>query len=126
MTDFFANVEAEDPPRRVLFVCSKNQWRSPTAERVWRRHPRLEVRSGGTSQSARHTVSAEDITWADVVVVMEQKHKSKLRADFPGLLRDKAVHVLDIPDEYRFMDTELVELLSRQVAALLQLEPPRP
>ncbi len=45
----------------ILFVCSRNQWRSPTAEQVWRRHPQFNVRSGGTSLSARHTVSAQDI-----------------------------------------------------------------
>lgn len=54
----------------VLFVCSRNQWRSPTAEQVFRRHPALNVRSGGTSPNARHTVSAQDIQWADVILVM--------------------------------------------------------
>ena len=40
----------------VLFVCSRNQWRSPTAEQVWRRHPRVNARSAGTSGSARRVV----------------------------------------------------------------------
>jgi predicted protein tyrosine phosphatase len=105
----------------VLFVCSRNQWRSPTAERVWRRHPRLSVRSGGTSPGARHTVSGDDIRWADVVIVMEHKHKSRLVADFRELLANTPLHVLDIPDEYRFMDPELVGLLEQSVASVLQL-----
>ena len=106
----------------VLFVCSRNQWRSPTAEQVWRRHPLLNVRSGGTSSSARHTVSDTDIDWADVVIVMEQKHKSRLVAEFGDLLADKPVHVLDIPDEYKYMDPELVELLEQSVGSLLNIE----
>lgn len=108
--------------QNVLFVCSRNQWRSPTAEQVWRRHPQLNVRSGGTSPSARHTVSEADIGWADVVIVMEQKHKSRLVADFGVLLAGKPVHVLDIPDDYKYMDPELVELLEQSVGSLLNIE----
>ena len=50
-----------DERLKVLFVCSRNQWRSPTAEQIWRKHPQLLVRSGGTSPNARHKVSVEDI-----------------------------------------------------------------
>ncbi len=108
--------------QNILFVCSRNQWRSPTAEQVWRRHPRFNVRSGGTSPSARHTVSADDIDWADVVIVMEPKHKSRLVAEFTRLLDHKPIHVLDIPDEYKYMDPELVELLEQSVGHLLGLD----
>jgi predicted protein tyrosine phosphatase len=107
----------------VLFVCSRNQWRSPTAERVWRRHPTLGVRSGGTSPNARHTVSADDVRWADVIFVMVHRHKQRLAAAFAGLLTDKPVHVLDIPDVYRYMDPELVELLEQSVGSILNIEP---
>ena len=112
----------QEKRQHILFVCSRNQWRSPTAEQVWRRHPALSVRSGGTSPSARHTVSDADIEWADVVMVMEPKHKKRLVASFGGLLSGKPVHVLDIPDEYRYMDPELIELLTQSVGPLLQLE----
>jgi hypothetical protein len=56
--------------RNVLFICSKNQWRSPTAETVWRKHPDLSVRSAGTSSTARRKVSVDDIRWADVIFVI--------------------------------------------------------
>jgi predicted protein tyrosine phosphatase len=108
-------------PIHVLFVCSRNQWRSPTAEHLWRKHPRLSVRSGGTSPSARHPVSHADIEWADMILVMEDKHASRLKAQFGPLLTHKALHVLDIPDEYRFMDPELVEALRSGVEPLLGL-----
>ena len=51
----------------VLFICSRNQWRSPTAEQVWRKHPLLSVRSAGTSPNARRQVSADDISWSTVI-----------------------------------------------------------
>ncbi|XHS80528.1 low molecular weight protein tyrosine phosphatase family protein [Burkholderiaceae bacterium UC74_6] len=106
----------------VLFVCSRNQWRSPTAEQVWRKHPAIAVRSGGTSPNARHPVSATDIAWAQVIFVMEEKHKSRLQASFTRLLENKTIHVLDIPDEYKFMDPELVELLRDSVGAVLEVD----
>jgi predicted protein tyrosine phosphatase len=103
----------------ILFVCSRNQWRSPTAEQVWRRHPGLKVRSGGTSRNARHPVSIDDVLWADLICVMEEKHQSQLKANFRDALKGKCLHVLDIPDDYRYMDPELVELVRDGVAALL-------
>jgi predicted protein tyrosine phosphatase len=106
----------------VLFVCSRNQWRSPTAEQVWRKHPALAVRSGGTSPNAKHPVSAADIAWAQVIFVMEEKHKSRLRAEYRRMLDNKPIHVLDIPDEYKYMDAELVEILRQSVGAILEIE----
>jgi len=103
----------------VLFVCSRNQWRSPTAERMWKGHPRVVARSGGTSPNARHAVSAADVRWAHVIMVMEQKHKSRLVAEFTRLLQNKPIHVLDIPDEYQYMAPELVEVLDQAVGPLL-------
>ncbi len=106
----------------VLFICSRNQWRSPTAEQLWRRHPIVSARSAGTSPNARHHVSVEDVRWADVIMVMEEKHKSRLVAEFTGLLDNKPIHVLDIPDEYKFMDPELVEMLEQSVSSILGLK----
>lgn len=106
----------------VLFVCSRNQWRSPTAERLWRDSPRLSTRSAGTSPNARHQVSEADLRWADVIVAMEHKHKSRLLADWSHLLPSKPIYVLDIPDDYQYMDPELVDELRRSVAAILGVE----
>lgn len=110
---------------RVLFVCSKNQWRSPTAERLWRRDARLSVRSAGTSSSAAHVLSWDDVAWADLVFVMEEKHAQRVRSLFPHEVR--RIVVLDIPDEHRFMSPELVDLLEAAVepvlGELLETEP---
>jgi len=108
--------------RNVLFICSRNQWRSPTAEQLWRRHPLVSARSAGTSPNARHRVSVDDIEWADVILVMEEKHKSRLAAEFSRLLAHKPVHVLDIPDEYKYMDPELIEELQRSVGSILEID----
>ncbi len=99
----------------LLFICSRNQWRSPTAEQLFRRHPQHQARSAGTSPNARRTVSAADIAWADHIFVMEEKHQSRLRAAFPRALQHKPMTVLDIPDEYHYMDAELVELLENSL-----------
>lgn len=103
----------------VLFICSRNQWRSPTAEKLWKKHPEISTRSAGTSPNARHPVSAEDIQWAKVIIVMEQKHKSRLVAVFARLIENKPIHVLDIADEYQYMDSELIEQLEQSVGPLL-------
>ncbi|ENA29290.1 hypothetical protein HMPREF1487_08507 [Pseudomonas sp. HPB0071] len=105
----------------ILFICSRNQWRSPTAEAVWRKHPGISVRSAGTSPNARKTVGPSDIRWADVIIVMEQKHKSRLVADFTRLLEHKPIHVLEIPDDYRYMDPELVAILKESVGSCLSI-----
>jgi len=103
----------------VLFICSGNQWRSPTGEQVWRNHPELAVRSAGTSPKAKRTINAKDIQWADVIFVMEEKHKSRLKAQFTRLLNYKDVQVLDIPDEYQYMDNDLVEIMKQTVGSYL-------
>lgn len=103
----------------TLFICSRNQWRSPTAETVFRRYPNVQARSAGTSPNARHTVSIDDIAWADKIFVMEQKHKSRLLAQFPRALQYKEMIVLDIPDDYRYMDEELIEILKESVVPYL-------
>lgn len=105
--------------QNVLFICSRNQWRSPTAEQVYRRHPMLSVRSAGTSPTARRTVSVDDLQWASVILVMEEKHKSRLKAEFGRALEGRAIHVLDIPDDYKYMDPELVEQLEQCVGSIL-------
>jgi predicted protein tyrosine phosphatase len=61
--------------------------------------------------------------WAEVICVMEEKHQRHLCAQFGALLAGKPLHVLDIPDDYRFMDAELVELVRVSVAAALIATP---
>ena len=105
--------------KNLLFICSRNQWRSPTAEEIWRKKPGVNVRSAGTSPKAKKTVSSADIRWADVIFVMEKKHKNRLAAEFTRMLERKVIHVLDIPDEYKYMDPELISELEAGVNVYL-------
>jgi predicted protein tyrosine phosphatase len=103
----------------LLFICSKNQWRSPTAEQIFKKHSKLNVRSAGTSASARKKINAKDVEWASTIFVMEDKHKSRLKSEFITLLTYTNIHVLDIPDIYQYMDDELIDILDQSVSAYL-------
>lgn len=105
----------------LLFICSRNQWRSPTAERVWRNMSGMKVRSAGTSPKAKRTVSATDLQWADQIFVMENRHKKQLLQQFQVEMQFCSIHVLDIPDDYGFMDPILVELVESGVQAVLDM-----
>lgn len=103
----------------VLFVCSKNQWRSPTAEAVFSNEPNLSVRSAGVSRGADVEISAEDVEWADIIFVMEPAHKRKLQQKFKPQLNQQRVICLGIPDDYTYMGDALVSLLKERVPKFL-------
>ena len=102
--------------RTVLFVCSQNKLRSPTAEQVFSHRAELEVESAGTNHDAENSVTAELVSWADVIFVMEKTHRGKLQRRFRAALGGKRVICLDIPDNYAFMQPELVRLLEAKVS----------
>ena len=92
----------------VLFVCTMNKWRSPTAEKVYSKHPLLNCRSAGTSKKAHKKIKVSDIRWADMLILMEDMHSEKLHAEFRNELDHKDTHILEIQDIYRYMDEELI------------------
>ena len=105
--------------KNILFICSRNKWRSPTAQKIYQKDERVTVRSGGTSPKAIHTVNEKDIRWAEIIFVMEYKHKERLKANFNRALKYKKMIVLDIPDEYLYMDKALIEILKSSVEGYL-------
>lgn len=105
----------------LLFVCSANQWRSPTAESLFKDHPRYEARSAGTENGARIKITAGHLGWADMIFCMEKKHADRLRERFPEEITGKRLITLRIPDDFRFMDPELIELLRTELSAYLDL-----
>jgi protein-tyrosine phosphatase len=107
---------------RILFVCGKNQWRSPTAERVYRNDPRVEVRSVGVSEKSRRRISNADLSWADLIMVMERRYKSRITETFRGHDRLPPIVSLEIPDEYEYMDEELIKLIHEGVEFRLKHE----
>jgi predicted protein tyrosine phosphatase len=112
------------PPRRekvlkVLFVCTANRLRSPTAEAVFRDEPGLEVRSAGLDSACPRPLTAELVYWAERLFVMERGQRDKVRRRFRDALDGKPVIVLGIPDDYEYMQPELVALLKSRVREFL-------
>lgn len=106
--------------RRVLFLCSRHRLRSPTAAAVFAAWPHLEVDSAGLADDAEAPLEADQVDWAELIVVMEASHRRRLQARYGTRLRGKRVVCLDIPDNYDFMQPELVELLLRKAGPLLR------
>lgn len=103
----------------VIFVCSRNKWRSPTAEAIYRRFPGVNARSAGTSASARVQVNDRLISWADIIFVMETRHRQILEQRFSARLSATKIVCLDITDDYQFMDEELVTTIKDRVREYL-------
>jgi len=103
----------------LLFICSRNQWRSPTAESIFKNQPKIQVRSAGTADSAKNKVTEKLLLWADMIFVMEKKHKEILLERFDRE-HSKRMIILDIPDDYKYMDPELVEMIKAGVAPYLE------
>lgn len=99
----------------LLFVCSRNKWRSPTAEAIYKNHSGINVKSAGTEPSARIRLNYKIIEWADIIFVMEKKHKQRIQENFPIETEGKKIVILDIPDDYQYMDEELIEELKSKV-----------
>ncbi|PZO44116.1 MAG: phosphotyrosine protein phosphatase [Pseudanabaena frigida] len=104
---------------KLLFICSRNKLRSPTAEAVFREYSGLDVDSAGLDRDAEIPLNSEAIMWADIIFVMEKTHRSKLSKNFQPWLKQKRVICLDIPDQYEYMQPELVELLKKKVLPLI-------
>ena len=99
---------------RVLFVCALNQWRSPTAETLYRNDARLEVRSAGLRSNAIRPLSDADIAWAEIIFVMDREQKEWLQERF-RTQEIPRIHSLDIPDTLVYMDPKLQRLLRQGI-----------
>ncbi|MCM2996154.1 low molecular weight protein tyrosine phosphatase family protein [Paenibacillus cellulositrophicus] len=106
---------------KLLFICSRNRWRSLTAEKIFEQYNMYDVKSAGTEENARIKVTAGHIGWADLIFVMEKKHERRLKEKFSLDLNGKRVIRLDIEDEYRYMDEELIEILKTRVSEYIEV-----
>jgi predicted protein tyrosine phosphatase len=104
----------------LLFVCSRNKLRSPTAEHVFSEDAGIETDSAGTDNDADVPLTPELIEWADVVFAMESMHAAQIRRRYAKHLKARLV-VLGIPDRFAYMDEELVRLLRNKVGPHLRL-----
>ena len=109
-------MSAAAPVRKVLFVCSRNKKRSLTAERLFDGSSAYHARSAGTQPGARIVVTEGHIGWADVIFCMEKSHANRLRLKFPEAMHGKRVVCLHIPDDYEFMQPDLLDELRARLA----------
>jgi predicted protein tyrosine phosphatase len=104
----------------ILFVCSKNKWRSRTAETIFKNSANHLVKSAGTSQNARVKLNENHLVWADLVFVMEEKHLQIIEQKFHSKSFSDKIIVLDIPDDYKYMDEELILTLKASVSNFVE------
>ena len=105
--------------KKILFLCSRNKLRSPTAEAIFSGIKDWKVYSAGMSKDADIPVSVEDIEWADYIFVMEKSHKRKLKNKFGHAIKAQLVICLDIPDNFVYMDEKLIDILQAKVPKLV-------
>lgn len=106
--------------KRVLFVCGKARVRSPTAAQVFADWDGVRTDFGGISNDADDALSADQIDWADIIMVMERRHATRLNDRFKKMLAGKKVLVLDIRDRYTFMEAELIDELLNKAGTRLR------
>jgi predicted protein tyrosine phosphatase len=103
----------------ILFVCSKNKWRSRTAETIFKDSEVHNFKSAGTENDARIKINEKLIRWADLIFVMEKRHKERLQNRFDQLIAEKEIIILDIEDNYQYMDEELIVTLQTSITPYL-------
>ena len=100
---------------KLLFVCTVNRMRSATAQKIYENDDRFEVKSAGTDKSANTVVSHDILNWADSIIVMEKHHRNFIRQNFSDIYKTKKIVCLYIPDDYDYMQTELISILKNKV-----------
>ncbi len=101
----------------ILFICSRNKWRSRTAESIFKNSNSHRVRSAGTEPSAQIRVNQKLLDWADLIFVMEKKHRIRIKEKFDIEHKKESIINLEIPDDYQYMDPELIEILEASVSS---------
>ena len=96
---------------KVLFICNQNQNRSKTAEEIFK--SRFNTKSAGLYNL--NPVTEKQLTWADLVVVMEEAQRTEIAKRFPKHYMQKRILSLDIPDVYHYNQPELIDLLKSKV-----------
>lgn len=106
--------------KNALFICTQNRLRSPTAENIFSSWPGVETDSAGLGNDATVPLSSEQIEWANLIFVMEKAHKNRLSSKFRQFLNGKRVICLDIPDDFEYMQPELIKLLEAKAGKFLR------
>ena len=110
------SLDKGDHPVHLLFICSRNKWRSRTAEELYRNFPGYAAKSAGTEPGSRQRVTEGLLGWADLIFVMEARHRDYLRNTFPEAIAGKQLICLGIPDDFTYNDPELIDLLKASLS----------
>lgn len=108
-----------DAKPSILVVCGRNKRRSRTAEHLFKNDSRFNIRSVGLSPQSERQLKEKDILWADLILVMEDDQKCRIKSEYQHLNIPR-VEVLDIPDEYEFMNEELASIITHKMNSILQ------
>ncbi|WP_028579572.1 low molecular weight protein tyrosine phosphatase family protein [Desulfogranum japonicum] len=101
--------------KNILFICSQNKLRSPTAETIFSDKEGFDVLSAGLNNDAEIPLTKELVEWAETIFVMEKSQKNKLQKKFRKSLNKQRVICLDIPDDYEYMQPELVTIFNSKL-----------
>jgi len=100
---------------KILFICNQNQNRSKTAEELFR--GKFKTRSAGLYNEK--PVTKKQLSWADLIVVMEDNQRSEIAKRFPKEYMQKRILSLNIPDIYAYNQPELVGVLESRFKSVL-------
>ena len=106
---------------KLLFICSQNRRRSLTAEKIFRGYNGCEARSAGTESNSRVKITAGMIGWADIIFCMEKKHVRRIRDKYAEEAEGKRIVCLNIPDDFEYMDEELIDILKGCVEGYINI-----
>ena len=115
VTPLMRQLWTEKMKLKLLFVCTINRMRSATAHKIYENDNRFEVKSAGTDKTANTVLTDEILNWADSIIVMEKSHRNYIRSHFPDIYKTKKIVCLYIPDEYDYMQPELIGVLKDKV-----------
>ena len=99
---------------KVLFICNQNLNRSKTAEEIFK--DRFETKSAGLYNE--RPVDEKQLSWAELVVVMEDAQRAEIARRFPKLYMKKKIISLDIPDVYNYNNPKLINILESKINEL--------
>jgi protein-tyrosine phosphatase len=102
----------------ILIVCGRNKRRSRTGEFIFKNDSRFNIRSVGLSEKSERLLSEKDVIWSDLILAMEDKQKSRIR-ELYRYLDIPPIEVLDISDDYDYLDQALIEILEEKINSLV-------
>jgi predicted protein tyrosine phosphatase len=100
----------------ILFICNQGRNRSKTAAEML--SDRVTTASAGLYSD--RPVTETQLSQADLIIVMEENHRTELARRFPAMYLRKRILVLGIPDIYCYGQPQLVRLLQARMSELLE------